>query len=361
MQNKTYFKGINGLRALAAISVVVFHLNMSFTQFGLPLLRTIDLAGFGVSVFFAISGFLITYLLLKEKELNQIDIKKFYIRRALRIWPLYFLVLILSLLTNFVYNIGPFTDSIFYYLFFAANIPFILNITLPLLGHYWSLGVEEQFYIFWPWLISKSSNILRTITIFTIFYFSLRLIARFIDYKYGYALPYAIIHITRFDCMAIGAIGAVLLHQNNVFFMKLSTHIITQIISWLVIILLMFNTFHIASVIDQEIVSIVTVFLIINLSCNPKTIISMDYPVFDFLGKISYGIYVFHQLVIFFFSKILIQIDLNEGMKYLVAYIGVIGLTILLAFLSYEFFEKHFLVIKEKFSIVKSSISKKGI
>jgi peptidoglycan/LPS O-acetylase OafA/YrhL len=361
MQNRTYFKGINGLRALAAISVVIFHLNMSFKLFGLPVLRTIDLAGFGVSIFFAISGFLITYLLLKEMETGQIDIKKFYIRRALRIWPLYFLILVLSLLTNWLYNIAPVTDSIFYYLFFAANIPFILDITLPFLGHYWSVGVEEQFYIFWPWLIRKSRKIIRTITVFTIIWFLLRLITRFIDYKYGYALPYAIIHVTRFDCMAIGAIGATLLYQKNSFFIKLSTHIFTQIISWLVIFLLMFNTFHIASVIDQEIVSIVTVFLIVNLSSNPNTIISLDYPVFDFLGKISYGIYIIHQLVIFFFAKFLVNINLSEDIKYIVAYVGVLGLTILLSFLSYEFFEKYFLILKEKFSIVKSSISKKGI
>lgn len=358
---KTYFKGINGLRALAAISVVVFHLNMSFGAFHLPLERTVDLAGFGVTIFFAISGFLITYLLLKEEERQPVDIKKFYIRRALRIWPLYFLVLGLSLLTAYAYHIGSLPGNLLYYIFFAANIPFILNTTLPFLGHYWSLGVEEQFYIFWPWLIRKRKKVLRSVLIFTAAYFGLRLIARFIDYYYQCPLPYIIVHVTRFDCMSIGAAGAILLHRNNRLFLRVAMHPLTQLLCWLVIILLMFNKYHIASVIDNEIMSAVTVCLIINLSLNPKTLISLDYPLFDFLGKISYGIYIFHQLVIFYFAMLLNRFDLPQGTKYLLSYTGVIGITIGLAFLSYEFFEKRFLVFKQKFEVVKSAISKEGI
>ncbi len=359
-EGKTYFKGINGLRALAALSVVVFHLNMSLKQYNLPLLRTIDLAGFGVTIFFAISGFLITYLLLKEQDTQPIDIKKFYIRRALRIWPLYFLFLGLSLLTTYIYNIAPLPGNLLYYIFFAANVPFIMDATLPFLGHYWSLGVEEQFYIFWPWLIRNKKNVLRTVIIFTVSYFCLRVIARFIDYKFGYPVPYIAIHVTRFECMSMGAIGAILLHQNNQFFMRFCTHILTQFSCWTVIGLLLFNKYHIASVLDQEIVSAVAVCLIINLSCNPKTIVRMDYPIFDFLGKISYGIYVMHQLVIFYFARLLYHFELQPGIKYPLVYIGVIGITIGLAYLSYEYFEKRFLVLKEKFSVVKSSTSPNG-
>ena len=360
-EHKTYFKGINGLRALAALSVVVFHLNMSFGQFRLPLLRTIDLAGFGVTIFFAISGFLITYLLLKEEEKQPIDVKKFYIRRMLRIWPLYFLVLGLSLLTTYIYHIAPLPGNLLYYIFFAANVPFILDTALPFLGHYWSLGVEEQFYIFWPWLIRKRKNVLRAVMLFTLAYFCLRVLARFLDYKYGYTTFYSAVHVTRYDCMSIGAIGAILLHRHDQTFMRLATHVATQLVCWLVIGLLLFNRYHVASVLDNEIVSVVTVCLIINVSMNPKTLVRLDYPFFDFLGKISYGIYVIHQLVIFYFARFLNTFELAEGTKYVLAYAGVTGITIGLAYLSYEFFEKRFLLLKQRFAVVKSAISKEGI
>jgi len=358
MTQKVYFKGINGLRAFAALAVVVFHLNMSLHYYRLPLLRSIDLAGFGVTIFFAISGFLITFLLLKERELGRIDVPKFYMRRILRIWPLYFLFLGLSLLTAYCYHIGELPGSLPYYLLFAANVPFILDTALPFLGHYWSLGVEEQFYIFWPWLIRGKYDLLKAVGLFAILFFALRVLFRFIEYRWGYHLPYLAIQVTRFDCMAIGGIGAILFHRQQARFLGLMMHPVSQLISWLVIVLLLFNRFHTASVIDQELVAVVTVCLIINLSSNPKTLVRLDYPVFDFLGKISYGIYVVHQLIIFYFAKLVNPLTLPLPAKYMVIYSGVIGLTIVVAWLSYTFFETRFLALKDRYSIVKSSIAK---
>lgn len=354
-----YLKGINGLRAIAAVSVVVFHTNMSLHEFKLPNLRSLDLAGFGVTIFFAISGFLITYLLLKEKDRQPIDVRKFYIRRILRIWPLYFLVLALSLLTIYLNTPGELPGSLAFYIFLSANIPFIIETSLPHLAHYWSLGVEEQFYLFWPWLIKKSDRVLRVVVVFTIIYIAIRLLTRLIEYQWGYSLPYRIVHITRFDCMSIGAIGAILMHQGNAMFYKIATHKITQVISWSVIALLAINKFHLASVIDQEIVSMITVFLIINVSFNDKTIISLEYPFFDFLGKISYGIYVMHQLVIFYFARLLDPLSISPVFKYPLIYVGVLGITTLMAYISYEFFEKRFLKLKHRFAVVDSAASGK--
>src|SRR5271155_5691395 len=101
MKQAVYFSGLNGLRAIAALSVVFSHTTTSLNQFGLnPFIygkfpdgttKTTLLAAFGVTIFFALSGFLITYLLLEEKKTKEINIKNFYIRRILRIWPLYYL------------------------------------------------------------------------------------------------------------------------------------------------------------------------------------------------------------------------------------------------------------------------------
>src|SRR5258705_5003952 len=150
MNNRTlYLPGLNGLRAIAALAVVITHITFVLSAFhldpfifgssknGMP--RGLDMAGFGVSIFFAISGFLITFLLQNEKEIQPINIKNFYLRRILRIWPLYYLYLIIAVLTIIALGFNLNIKSLVLYLFFAANIPYILNIPLQFLSHYWSL------------------------------------------------------------------------------------------------------------------------------------------------------------------------------------------------------------------------------
>jgi len=117
--------------------------------------KGLDLAGNGVTIFFTLSGFLITYLLLKEKEISRIKIKDFYVRRVLRIWPLYYLYFALCMITVALFKVQFDAASVPFYLLLAANVPFILNTTLPFLAHYWSLGVEEQFYLFFPHIAKR--------------------------------------------------------------------------------------------------------------------------------------------------------------------------------------------------------------
>src|SRR5689334_17749998 len=128
LENKViHLPGLNGLRAIAALGVVISHITLALSYFNLdPTIFGTDkdghpigllLAGFGVSIFFALSGFLITYLLLREKEVAPISVRKFYVRRALRIWPLYYLYLAITLLvaakSGEVYK----HSSILYYVF----------------------------------------------------------------------------------------------------------------------------------------------------------------------------------------------------------------------------------------------------
>ena len=169
MAEKTiFFKGLNGIRAIAALSVLFAHTTMMLGDFGLNafIFGTYDdgnpkatlLAGLGVSMFFALSGFLITYLLLEEKKTGNISVKNFYIRRVLRIWPLYYAYMILSLLTLIKFTDQPINSAILFYIFLAANVPFIIGTAIDFISHYWSLGVEEQFYSFWPWLIRRGGG-----------------------------------------------------------------------------------------------------------------------------------------------------------------------------------------------------------
>jgi peptidoglycan/LPS O-acetylase OafA/YrhL len=349
-RKKEYFVGLNGIRAIAAISVMLTHIHLEHSALGLSKRETIDLGGFGVTIFFALSGFLITHLLLKEKQdIGTIHVGFFYLRRILRIWPLYFLYLIIGIIV-LIFKQGEINVSVWYYVFLSGNIPFILGSGLPFISHLWSIGVEEQFYLFWPWLVKKFSSPLNVIFIFGIIFFALRVLFRLIEVYFNYHLPYIAIHVTRFDCMAIGAIGAIILFKNKQRILLWIMRPFVQIASWAPLVLLAFNKFHVASIFDHQLVSICTVLIVINVSSNPLTIISLENKLFNFLGKISYGIYVWHPLVIAFIGLMIRNYKINTFLHELIAYIGVIVFTIFIAWFSYKFIEKPFLKIKEKFN-----------
>ncbi|MDP1800300.1 MAG: acyltransferase, partial [Bacteroidota bacterium] len=165
-----YFKGLNGLRFFAAFAVIITHIELIKDQMHCPNLyytskMIFELGGLGVVFFFVLSGFLITYLLLKEKELTDtINVKKFYIRRVLRIWPLYFLIVILGffVLPHFhfmeisffaKYNAHLSVFNLVLFLVMLPNLAFAIFKPLPHIGQLWSIGVEEQFYLLWPWVV----------------------------------------------------------------------------------------------------------------------------------------------------------------------------------------------------------------
>lgn len=365
-QNPIYFSGLNGIRAIAALGVVVHHITGNLAKFNLNpnvLGTNLDgtpkgylLGGHGVTMFFVLSGFLITYLLLKEAKLGQINIKKFYYRRLLRIWPLYYTYILLCIIAMLYYGEAFSSKQLNYYLFFTANIPFIYGFTIELLNHYWSLGVEEQFYFFWPWLVKKSKNyLLKVLIALVIILVAVRWIIHF--YTPNTILE-TILHVTRFHCMMIGAIGAILLESNNLLFIKFFDNKIAQLIAWIILFTVIINQFHIASIIDVEIISIVALAIIVGQINIKNRIINLELKVLNFLGKISYGIYVIHILIIYLFSKIYTSISISNNLNYLIIYTSIILLTILFSWLSFEYFEKYFLRFKKKFEIIKSSNSK---
>jgi peptidoglycan/LPS O-acetylase OafA/YrhL len=148
---------LDGLRAVSIALVVGYHVLNAQTQIQLhhdyegPW-RHLFSGGLGVSIFFVISGFLITYLLLREMEKTKtISLIDFYIRRTFRIWPAFFFYLgiIVALHAMNVIGIAR-RDVVAAGLFVFNYVPRVGN---PLVGHTWSLAVEEQFYLFWPLLL----------------------------------------------------------------------------------------------------------------------------------------------------------------------------------------------------------------
>ena len=353
MEKRLHLKGLNGLRAIAAISVVIAHIQLHGFKFNYLWPRW--LGTYSVTIFFTLSGFLITYLLLTERNKAPISIRKFYLRRILRIWPLYFAYLLIAVILIYIQTPEKLTGLLPFYLFFAANVPNILSTSLPYLGHYWSLGVEEQFYLFWPWLIKKPVHVFKAMLIFLIIFFILRIIARYLYLKYGYFIPINALNHTRFDCMVIGGMGAYLCFTKNKIFRWFMANRFTELICWTCFCLIAANKYNITPFLNHQVVSLIALGIMVNLSFNDRAIISLENRFFDFLGRISYGIYVIHPMVLIAVKNLLSPLHMSQGPESLIFFISVLLLTIGIAWLSYEFYEKRFLQLKDKFSVVKTS------
>ena len=360
-----FLPGLNGLRAIASLSVMITHIagsvfgfNLNYFLFGLNdngLPKSWLLGSYGVTIFFVLSGFLITYLLILEKEKGSIDIKKFYMRRILRIWPLYYLYFFICLgVIAYMIKI-PEISTLFFYMFFLANIPFIFAFTLPFLEHFWSIGVEEQFYIFWPWLVKKTKNFYWIVFALIVI---LNIIRYFLWWRYPFSESALFSIVNRFDCMMVGGLGAVLFYEKNSVFMNLFDNKISQLVSWSLLILLFFNIKFVNAIVDTTIVTFISLVLIIGQIGTRNRVVNLDLPFFNFIGKISYGIYVYHVLIIYLFSIVFKSMAIEGVYKAFFVYGSVIFSTIFTAYLSYEFFESKFIHVKNNFTVIKSSSSK---
>ncbi len=360
-ETPVFLPGLNGLRAIAAISVVVAHVTLEkIADFGFPNTFNFALADYAVTLFFVISGFLITFLLLKEQQaFGSIQIRKFYLRRILRIWPLYYFYILLILAFLFITNKtnDAITYQLWFYLFFTANIPTITHNVIYLVAHYWSIGVEEQFYLFWPWLLKINRKYLLK---FVLLIFILILTTKIILYfTVGQAsFGYRFLFYSRFHCMMIGAIGGILFFAKNKLFIKLFSSKTLQLIAWILFFLIGFNVLNVPFIISHEIVSVASLCIIIGQLSPEKRIINLDTKLFDLTGKISYGIYIYHPFIIVLLSLIIKPLVMPLIVRYLIAYLLSIVITIAVAWFSYSFIENPFLKLKSKMAIVKSKSSK---
>ena len=156
MEKRKYFPHINALRFVAILSTVSGHWAMDS---GLSQ-NALQLGQYGVDLFFTISGFLITLNLLDSKDDSSLSggnkIKWFFLNRSLRIFPPYFLVLIGLFLLHLIFRITVWMPGTgIYYFTFSSNFLFYRNGFPPVsyLNHVWTLAVEGQFYIIWPFII----------------------------------------------------------------------------------------------------------------------------------------------------------------------------------------------------------------
>ena len=375
--SKVYFPGLNALRFFAASTVVFAHVEQVKGFWHLPVYPNAFLGAatsMAVTFFFALSGFLITYLLFKEKEsYRSIDVKKFYIRRIMRVWPLYYLIVFLAfvVLPNVpMFYVPGLSDEVrgklpynaLFYLALMPNVANVFDMMAVYANQLWSIGVEEQFYVFWPWLLKKQHR-------YTLLFGSI--IAGFILARNGFAFAAShsanhqiaavcgmlnsMLLLTRIDCMAIGGLVAFYVFYKHEWFTRLFINPSAEVLSLLCIIGLAASGVYVPYI-HHDLYAVVFSIFIINTSCNPKSLFCLEGPIWTSLGNISYGIYMYHVIAIGVMLAVFraLHITLFPPAINVALHIGTLLLTVLLAKLSYRYFETPFLVFKERMTRVKS-------
>ena len=345
------------MRAIAALSVLWGHtFQRDFGDWGIKGFN-LPVVADGVTLFFVISGFLITYLLLHEQyKSNNVSILKFYIRRILRIWPIYYLYLLIAVLVTSTHN----DPNIWYYCLFTSNIPFILTAGIWPIVHYWSIGVEEQFYLFWPWIVKFTHGKNARLLTMAIGLCTLWLLCKWGIYLgWGTTSTYRFFAVTRFDCMMIGAIGAILYFTKANWFNQLMSN---QLLGLACLLLLFFSqpwACIVPAPLRPQIIALLSLVCIMNQLYSP--IINLENRLCDFVGKISYGIYIIHPILIFLLSGLYRnwRVYIPYGLATVSIYLFITLSTILIAWLSYRFYESPFLRLKNRFAIVHSQNSMK--
>jgi len=364
--DRLYFKGLNGIRAIAALIVILFHIDLFMPLFKVQPLgySKYGMAVYGVILFFVLSGFLITYLLISEKDkYNDINIRYFYFRRILRIWPLYYMALIISVLLILfgVIDANLFDkktgQAFLLYSLFLSNLAYVMGLGLLSFAALWSVGVEEQFYLIWPVILRKSKNILFSLLIVIALY----LVIKVALWYFEEGLLFSFVSHTSIDCMAIGGIASYIYFKKCNSLLSIAYNPIIQIVSWgFLVTSIIWKPIHIIALLDYEIHSVFYAIIILNISTNPKSFIDLENSILNFLGKISYGIYVYHLIVISVLSVIFQNITkhgYNGTLIRIFLYFSIIGITLCISYFSLRYYENYFLKKKIGYSKILSNLS----
>ena len=378
MQEKSsssvYIPQFDIIRFFAAFMIVIYHSYIAWKGwFGLPgIVSTGDYKTFsriglhvdqfvrnfplGVDIFFFISGYLLTYLLVVEKEkYGKVNIPKFYIRRGLRIWPLYFFLVALA--PFLVHWLGE-KQPVYWPTIALINNFYTIHTqewSYPF-SHFWSICIEEHFYLFWPLIIA-----------FVPFLKLPLAITLLLGLSWGYKI-YSYIFLasnwfqlylhtfSRMDVILLGGLLAVF-YIKKPFEFKLHWISIT-IISIIVIVLLSYddlsNFDNMLNGVTRRFIYILLLgLLMMDVLFNPghKSAIGRFKPLL-YMGKVSYGIYMYGNILVLVVIKKILPL-LGHTNIYLYLFL-VFTASLLVPVISYELMEKPFLKLKQRFSLVKT-------
>lgn len=366
---RVYFPNLNGLRFIAALLVIIHHIEQYKSSYDLPNRwdsRFIQIIGEqGVSLFFVLSGFLITYLLLEEeKQTGTIRLRDFYTRRILRIWPLYFFIgfLALVILPRIPLFLVPgegldiwyrhyWQKVVLFVLFLPNLLPFYGGV-IPFASQTWSIGTEEQFYLVWPLLMKNIKKYRIALMLFIIagYILTARVLwsshSDFLPGKYYISGFWSLFNI---DLMAIGGLLAILLHSGHKFLKYIRNNIVFYA-SLILVSYMLVNAFMVQHL-YKETYGVLYGIIILNFASNPDIHFHLEAGIFKYLGKISYGLYMYHPIAIVLTIALATWTGLTNN---LFLYVSSIILTVAIASLSYKYFESFFLNLKLNYSTVRS-------
>ena len=350
----------------ACFLLVFFHHSLSRAGESLGS-ALVDACGFGVPVFFLLSSFLITELLLREIDrTGEVHVRSFYLRRILRIWPLYFGFIVFCWLASKTHLVQPIPVAMgISFLLMAGNWYFVRSGTsLNPAGVLWSVSVEEQFYLAWPWLMRRGDNrrlVLTSVVMLTISYAAL-----FVLSSRGSAPdpPLWGNTLVQMQFFAIGSLLAVFLRVKPLA-LRLPARILlllTAAAAWTTSTsLCRVKRFDLTTtpahacagylLIAVGAASLFLAFYGLEMGTSPVA------RVLAYLGRISYGLYVFHIFMINTAGAILRGLHHRPVQGSAAMLILPLALTIFSAAVSYEFYERPFLRLKERFTFVKSRTS----
>jgi peptidoglycan/LPS O-acetylase OafA/YrhL len=371
---KIFFPNLDGLRFFSFLVVFFSHIfstkyeyisNASWYKLFKG--RIFSDGDLGVSFFFVLSGFLITYLLLKEKEFSgKIDVKSFYIRRALRIWPLYYFsvffgFVLFPVIKSYLGQIPDETANPVLCSVFLNNFDRIIHgpPDSSVLSVLWSVAIEEQFYLIWP--------ILFFLTPAKYYHYLFLLVITM-------SLAYRIINIGDrwieinslgvISDMAIGGLGAYLTIHSKKFLRSIeNSHPALNLVPYIAAIVFLvfkYELFSVPAVISFKRIIIAFFFIWIILDqnfCKRSYFKISKLKTISKLGKYTYGLYCLHTIAVLITIVILGKFGLDKStwQLWLIELPMAMGLSIVISYLSFTFFESKFLKLKDRFAYITKS------
>lgn len=344
-----YFKNLDALRAFAAIAVIFAHFfDQNKVAKDTALFKLFALGNSGVSLFFVLSGFVITRILIQTVNSDNY-FKSFYLRRTLRIFPLYYFALacyyfIPQLIDGS--NHFELNSKQLYYVFYLQNFARTFNWDSVGPAHFWSLAVEEHFYFLWPAIIFLCLKLnFKTLINVSFFIIVLAHLLRVVMSYNGYEIN--VFTFTRIDQLVFGGLIAVyekkgfLIEENKQKFIALI------VIGFLGIVTIeLQNSVLLKEVFKHTFFGLLYGGLIMYVVISEKSVFVnqlLQNKLIQYLGKISYGIYVWHVLAI---SIVNTYFSLNIYFGFILT----LFITILISWGSFQIIESPFLKLKSKFN-----------
>ncbi len=367
MPQKRHFANLDGVRFIASFLVLFHHIEQIKYALELPNIYSwpvVQHAGrLGVGLFFVLSGFLITYLLVQERHnYGNVAARKFYLRRIFRIWPIYFLLVLSSYfllphlpVAGFLGTGDSLGEHYWERLFFLAivlpNYAFVLYELPYWCAQAWSIGVEEQFYYLWPWLFKYPGKRLLILAVFLVVSFALLAVGIYFLHVPGEVQMAKVITFFgqfRIHIMALGGLAALAVYHDRRQLLDFLFRRDMQLAVYALGLALFFSGVHFSGFMEGY--AVFFTFFILNVSSNPRSVIRLEFRWLSYLGKISYGLYLYHVVVTVVVINLLLRYwpDAGSGSFQVVLYLAAVALSVLVSALSYAYLEKPLLRYKDR-------------